>query len=53
MVAIPDKMEGLLLEKYAKNAEEEKTPYSFKQDLAIPEVQPHQILIRVTTAGYW
>ncbi|UZJ53124.1 hypothetical protein CBS101457_002444 [Exobasidium rhododendri] len=52
MVAIPEKMEGLVLEKYAKNAEEEKTPYTFKKDLPVPNVEPHQILIRIMTAGF-
>jgi hypothetical protein len=51
MVAIPDTMEGLVLEKYATNAEEEKTPYTLRKDLAIPKIEPFQILLRIVSAG--
>lgn len=53
MVALPPHMEGLVLESYAKSAEAEKKPYTLKHDLALPTVQPHQLLIKVATAGYW
>jgi len=46
MTSIPSKMHGLVVESYAKNEEEEKKPYTFKEDLDVPKVEPHQLLIK-------
>lgn len=52
MASIPSHMKGLVVESYAKDAEEEKEPYKYREDLQVPNVEPHQILIRIRAAGY-
>jgi hypothetical protein len=48
MAEIPSKMHGLVVESYAKSEEEEKKPYKFKESLDVPQVEPQQILIKVS-----
>lgn len=49
---LPSKMRGLVIEKFAESVEQEKRPYTMREDLPLPKLQPHQILLKVTTSGY-
>lgn len=52
MESIPSHMKGLVIESFARNPKEESQPYKFKEDLQVPNVEPHQILIKVKSSGY-
>lgn len=49
---LPQTMRGLVIEKFAGSADEEKTPYTFRDDLPLPALEPHHVLLKIATSGY-
>ncbi|PWO00881.1 GroES-like protein [Tilletiopsis washingtonensis] len=51
MTDIPKQMRGLVIESFAKSAEEEKKPYTLRDDLEVPEMAPHHVLVKIAVAA--
>ena len=47
MTDVPKQMRGLVIESFAKSAEEEKKPYTLRDDLEVPEMAPHHVLVKI------
>lgn len=47
MTDVPKQMRGLVIERFAKTAEEEKRPYVLRDDLEVPELAAHHVLVKI------